>query len=568
MKSMKQCWVVLGLLVAGAMWTLAAMTGAAPQSSATQPAEGADPITTQPATPSSYVRENLVTEVGRRDGVISVTIKDPAQATQLSVNELMLAALATQSATQPATNSSTQAGPVDTVAAEIALRHKLELEPLPVPEQSDYFFSEEDLYAHFALPNGPGRQFGERVLDESPYPSKPVKVTFIPPANVKQVRGWVKVMIESHERRLPDQLLKVKDNSITMNLPDDAGFRLDISCLPGVYLYMPSFGPEDWHGINWTDGKGIRLITLADGARQVEMPLEPAGAIAYQVKMEDGTPVKIKELFILDTHREGLGIEDDAGRIHWVGRSYGPRLQVLISKLPIGKPFVVNSSHDILMGYLVAPAQLTAENPAQEVTRVVSPGRTYIVQVLDLKGRPAGRIMAVAVQLDAQGKIVKEDLIHSSAQGQFQLEHVDLAANQSLVLMIGGLPGVMWEMVKLDLDHPLLTVQQRAGLHLKGRLVDNATGRPILQEELWIKPLHAVPSSILFPFAEEKVVTNDQGEFEFSTLSPNAFQVHSMDLQGFTGADVDMANPPEKPIEVRVKSISGKRGRWRLGENP
>lgn len=459
---------------------------------------------------------------------------------------------------QPSTGAASEVQkPVDTVAVEIALRQKLELEPLPVPEQSDYYLYEEDLDAHLSVPNGPGRLFGEAILDENPYPAKPVKVNFLPPANVKQVRGWVKVMIESHERRMPDQFLKVKDNSITMNLPDDAEFRLDISCLPGVYLYMPSLGPEDWHGINWTDGKGIRLVTHTDGIRQVDVPLEPAGAIAYQVKLEDGTPVKINEFFMLDTYLKSLGIEDEARRSDWVGKSYGPRQQVLISKLPIGKPFVVYARQEVIPRYVRTTALLTPDNPVQEITGVIPVGQAATVTVLDDKGKPLSGIHGWARFSNASKDRADEVSVMTDAQGQIIQTHVALAPGETLFISIA--PGTGWQRdsIQLDMEHLQASMQLKPGLHLKGKLVHDATDKPIAKEIVYAVYYDSKSKAVGLTSYAESVVTDENGEFEFTGLSPREYQVRAFMLE-MTHTDFDMRQPPTEPLVVRVKRAEGK----------
>lgn len=459
------------------------------------------------------------------------------------------------SAAQPAVIPATQSAAVDTVEAEIALRKSMGLPALPRLEPTDYRMEEDPIPTtpRGSVPRPKAAPvFGDKVLDKTKYPTQPVKVNFIPPAKVKKVQGWVKVIIERGNRRLPDQWCEVKNNSITMNLTDDATFRLDLSCLPGVIAPAPIISPADWDNPPAVDG--LRLKKSAQGSRSVQVSLQPAGAVRYQVFMADGSRMTGFDYELVDPEGKDMGVPAEQAHEDWINQDNQTSQQVLISKLPLNKPFWIFSNLPGTVGRRNVEVLLTPDKPAREVTLRVAVGETYTVSLTDPQGKPTQSLSALVLLLDAKGERIVTSLEFTN-RGEFLLKHMDVAPGQTLRLIVGGRTNFQREVINLDPAHTEVTVQLKAGLNLMGKLVDDASGQPLSHERLYLNsgttpPEHAIDIAVM-----EQVTTNDKGEFTFTTASPGLCQVNGQQLEGVTGNIVDMTHPPTEPIVVRVKSI-------------
>lgn len=426
------------------------------------------------------------------------------------------------------------------------------------------------LLAELALPaTPPGGASDGTDAEKSNEGTKTLTVTLLPPPGVAEVHGWVRAQI--HRRKdgayIPPQWREVKEGKVTFDVPVESGVQLDYSRLPGVAgpsnQLVLSEKLADQKANASSNGRaferlemngGAKVTVDAEGNYQTSVRLRATGAIKCTITREDGQPV---------TGNIRLEVQYPSGQNYDGGyRSSGNTTpveseeggQFLVSGLPLGVDFTIVLDGNYLgrsLSTIVSPTvRLPVSRPIGELNLVIPSGKTFTVHVVDDKEQPVGGIGVQVLLKTGENRYTGNSgqALRTDGLGRLVIPNVVLDHVESIIVLAGGTDGWQRGIVTVAPDQDEATLKLSPGLRLKGILVDDVSGRPIIGVRL-----NAQSRSSNSPFGSpnETAITDDQGQFELLSLSLGDIQVYVDNIQLNQGQVLDAAPGQEKPVVVR-----------------
>lgn len=317
---------------------------------------------------------------------------------------------------------------------------------------------------------------------------------------------------------------------------------------PGPLIYKPK-GLLGY----WFEAVHTPRIEPGEAPLEITVPVVPAGAIAGQVLNSDGTPaienismgVTGKYVSPTATRYGGFvqeNINDDAK-----GRFFA-------SPLPLGGTFTVT----VQRGHTVqvsSPIQLDATHPMVKLTLRLPPTAAVEGQVLDPDRRPMARFAFSLGFSPPKGRGEKSwgGNLATDREGRFRIADLGVGVGK---YSLTSNPRRDYRLLRvpLPLDGKPVTVQLQRGLVLEGQLVDDATGRPIMDAEMTARPSPFQPGDFVYN-AED--LTDEGGRFRFSNLDDRQYRISNRSGLQSAQPGEPTSMPGKKPIILRVTVPEG-----------
>ena len=292
---------------------------------------------------------------------------------------------------------------------------------------------------------------------------------------------------------------------------------------PGRMLYRAINVPGYW----FPKKTGIDVPPGPD-PMTLDIPLQPAGAIAGRILQTDGQPainfhvsmITIERATDLPSHRTDPQVQDDAGD----GR-------FLIAGLPLGGTYRVSasdSSIDSQARVFSEPFTPSRTEPTREITLQFPKGRTLEAVLLDPDGQPAPGI-EVSLHLSTPwshgfgGGSRRTD-----SQGSTQWLHVNSDLPGKYALRIHPAANTIGKEVPVNFTAQPVRITLEKGLLTTGTVIEAATGRAIPNIPLSLRP-HYSEKSIKYS-REIETTTDHQGRFHLNNLEPGTYTINSDDV--------------------------------------
>lgn len=407
--------------------------------------------------------------------------------------------------------------------------------------------------------------------------TKTLTVKLLPPEGVAEVHGYVRAQIYRRNggSYIPPQWREVKDGQVQFDVPVACSIELNLTRMPGVTGYInqvnlsEKMADQKAMAMERLEPNGTKVTVDADGNYQFSVPLRSAGALHCTITREDGQPI---------SGNAQLNVQYPSGQFYQGGyRSNGITTPIdsddggefLLTGIPLGVDFTVSldgSSIGRSLGTITSPVmRLSATKSIDELKMVIPNGKTFTVHVVDNKEQPVGGI-SVRVML----KIGENRWANNSGQelrtdglGRLVIPNVVMDQAESVVVLAGGSDGWQRASVTVQPDQDQATLILSPGLHLKGVLLDDASGRPIIGVRLNAQSQSNGP----FGSPSESSITDEQGQFEFYSLALGDIQIYADNIQLPQGQTLDASPTQEKPVVLRGM-LNQNSQQLRLGDLP
>lgn len=363
-----------------------------------------------------------------------------------------------------------------------------------------------------------GDELKEVVIDLSDRArpaTRPVVVTFKSPAGSPPLNGTVLVQSNLDASQGAEPIVQ-DDTTIHAGKVTAAGYV-------GGRLYI---SPRRLIG-GWFKETYDTTIPPGDGPFAVEVPVIEAGAIAGRILDENGRPagreVTLSARVVEKSPRLPQSTSISVDNVNPFDGNF------ILSPLPLGGTYVVEASRGKTYVYS-DPIKVDEMHPMPRVELKLVKGVSATVEVIDWNGR---RVAGVPVDFSYDSGYLGHGyspLPLTDENGRLTFEGLNPAApgpkNGSHRYTVRLVPTIECQptaRVELRLDGTPTLLQLQKGNVLEGRVLDAATGQPVVGAEVYATPAGTYSFDRDFK-AEAR--TDQDGRFRFSTLGQAKYSIH------------------------------------------
>jgi beta-lactamase regulating signal transducer with metallopeptidase domain len=273
----------------------------------------------------------------------------------------------------------------------------------------------------------------------------------------------------------------------------------------------------------WFNRSEIEVIP-GEGAQTVEVPVVPAGAIAGQVLQPGGQPAVGGVSLSYTTAEAPTGLQK--GSIVGANIPVDAQGRFFVSPLPLGGTYIVFASR----GHnrkVATPVKIDGSRPTARIDlrlseTVAAKGRVVGLNGLPLEGIP------VMLQFDhptARGSWSPPT--PTGRDGRFRFDDLSAEFAGSYRVSVESRKAYQPTEATLNPGGAPVEIRVSPGHVIQGRMVDEATGRPISGVEIYAqRPVWQ--AGVRFGF-EAEAKSDDQGRFRFNNLLDGEWQLNDRD---------------------------------------
>ncbi len=312
----------------------------------------------------------------------------------------------------------------------------------------------------------------------------------------------------------------------------DAPLRSLLSYEPGTVLGL------------WFHGEFVE-VQPGEGPWVVDVPTVAAGAIAGRAFEADGSPSAGNLSLGVRSVEPPPGVTRSTVSLNNVHPDAEGRF--FLSPLPLGGRYVVSASrgHNV---QAMPPLALDASHPTADVFLRMKPPASASGRVTNAQGQPMAQApLTIALEHPTVGTSWSPP-IATDAEGRFRVDDLNPEI-QTYRVIADRISGYLPATADLRVGGPPIEVVLEAGLVFEGRILDDASGRPIPGVEVYAHQQVFVPKLRFGYEAEGK--TDDAGRFRFSNLPPGEWALGLRNANQSKEPTFSTPTPPG-PFDVRV----------------
>lgn len=306
---------------------------------------------------------------------------------------------------------------------------------------------------------------------------------------------------------------------------EDGRIRLEVP-VPGRVSYDLNWNQGPRIAGYWIERKNGIEIPAGDGPFVISVPAHPGGAIYGQVLEADGTLAKDVKLHLMVLEKTPV-----MERVYFLSQVFGHEEKEVgrfnAAPLPLGGEYLVVAYRDSTWA-VSKPMKLDEENSIRRIEIQFAEGVTVNGKVTGPDGEPfAGAIvnLSAGVRFDdgpswgtGAGKMT------TGQDGRFVFDSVNPKLPCYYTLRIE--PGLDYQRVRMEFTPKKrpINIKLQTGYSLTGVLLDNATGWPIPDAQVYGE---AVKKSGMHGYiAQADASTDKDGKFHFSTMDKTEYRLY------------------------------------------
>lgn len=310
--------------------------------------------------------------------------------------------------------------------------------------------------------------------------------------------------------------------------------------------------PEGMTGYWFEPRNSIEVNATPGEASEVLIEAVDAGGMYGRVFDSDGRPVDgllVGVFEELSEDERSRGSRNLGVRVKNSSYPGDKRDRYLASPLPLGGTFIVRVTKGFT--YLFSkPVTLTAEDPVRELDLKLPAGVTLRGRVIRPDGSPVS-LHPVEFFIDAQGgNSVRTGGIMTDADGYFTIEGVNAEVRGTTFLGVRGVEACQPLRRQVDFSADVQEMQLEAGRHISGRVVDQSSGRPVVDAEVFARREPYVDGA--WPSWFDTADTDESGHFEFSNLPKGSFSIGSRSGK-IVGSPPNVESGSVEPVIVKIE---------------
>jgi beta-lactamase regulating signal transducer with metallopeptidase domain len=265
------------------------------------------------------------------------------------------------------------------------------------------------------------------------------------------------------------------------------------------------------------------------GPMSIDLPVIPAGAIQGQVTNLDGSNCESFDASVIIASKS-----PDMGPHQFLNvdsTEVAPG-KFLFQRLPLGGSYqiLVRSGEPASMATRLSdPVELNEANPIKSIDLQFAKGKDLVVRVQDENQQPAKSVQC-RFSFSVSGGGTSHGFSKNgstNSNGVMVFKNVEWQICSSPALVVPPTKTRQGMYINLDPAESEVTVQLKRGLAASGKIIDDASGRPIRNTSFRLGPKNLLPGGGFVDWLEGK--TNADGEFQLNNLEP---QVYRLFLEG------------------------------------
>ncbi len=357
------------------------------------------------------------------------------------------------------------------------------------------------------------------VIDLTPVEKviREVVLVFKTPPDAPPLQGGVRIdHIQEGQRGYKPGWLEVVDGRAQCEVPVPCRFKYNIDYYHGVR-------PVGY----WFAEAEPMEIAKGEGPLTIEVPVHPAGAIYGRILQPDGSVATDATASLVVAKRPdivGKGLHDLNSALHGGGTDRG---RFNATPLPLGGHYGIIARQG---NYFHATKPLLLDEAHQIVEHDIqlAEGVPLTGRLIDLDGTAARDLVKlnISVRLGDEGNWSTETTeIRPDERGRFIFANVNPRFGGRHRLNVTVRPGYRPVKHKVeDVTRPVV-IRLEKGKRLTGVVIDDATGLPVPDAEVYAYWHAGRGDTYEFESLEAEGATNQRGEFVFSNMAPREYKL-------------------------------------------
>ena len=255
------------------------------------------------------------------------------------------------------------------------------------------------------------------------------------------------------------------------------------------------------------------------------IPAVPAGLIHGEIFNADGTKANNVLVSVVAVKKSPL--MGDNSSLNVEGKdSAGPDeldSKYVLSPLPLEGQYIVIAYKGF--SYILSePIELDEATPIRQLDMKLPEGKDFIVKVTDENGKPVNKGTITFSYNTPWNHGFGFETRNINNDGEFKITNLnpDVPGNYSIT--INKVPGCRPKIYTLDNFDGLSEIKLEKGYVVKGRVIDDKTGWPIPDVEVYALPEdYSTPEPTTYLDAEQK--TDKNGQFIFSNMAQHKYNL-------------------------------------------
>jgi len=383
---------------------------------------------------------------------------------------------------------------------------------------------------------------------QTPQNMRQVVLEFDVPEGSPLPEGEVRINTNSQENHAKktggtSDMYPIADGRIRMDVPVPGRLSYDLNWSQGPRIMG-----------YWIEGKSGIEIPAADTPFVLHVPTHLAGTIYGQVLEADGALAEEVTLQLM-TLRQSPVMEYGYSLSHVFGYSEKEVGKFNASPLPLGGEYVIVAYRDSTFAASDAIA-LDKENPIRQTDIRFAEGLPIRGQVTAPDGAPfadAVVTLTASVRFGEGGSWgTGAGRMTTGADGRFGFEHVNPKLPGHYELRVEAGPGYQRVQMEIAPGTRPVNIKLQRGYRLAGVLLDDATGWPIPDAQIWAEAIRKTGKAGDHAQADAK--TDEEGRFQFSTLAQREYRLYLAGAEILSPARMEMATGGQsEQVTLRVK---------------
>jgi 5-hydroxyisourate hydrolase-like protein (transthyretin family) len=334
---------------------------------------------------------------------------------------------------------------------------------------------------------------------------------------------------------------------------EDGRIRLEVP-VPGRVSYDLNRSQSPRIAGYWIERKSGINVPAGDTPFVLSVLAHPAGAIYGQVLEADGTLANDIRLHMMVLEKAPVmeGVFSLSHVFNYAQKELG---KFNASPLPFGGKYVVLAYRDSTFA-ASEPITLDEGNPIRQIDIRFAEGRSVSGRVTAPDGKP---FADAAVTLTASVRFGEgpswgtgAGRVTTGPDGRFAFEHVNAKLPGRYELRVEAGPGYQRVQMEITPSSRPVNIELEQGHGLSGILLDDATGWPIPDAQIWAEALRKTGRAGDHAQADAK--TDEAGRFQFSTLARREYRLYlaGAEIVSPTRMEAVTGGQPEQ-VTLRVK---------------
>jgi hypothetical protein len=352
-------------------------------------------------------------------------------------------------------------------------------------------------------------------LNIAPEPPKTVKkrkaiFNFTGLTEASAVTGKLQVSVQGADIPFEQLMLPVKAGRAEANVAVGGTVYLSGNHLIGCWMEAP---PD------------AILVDDDPEPMQIHVKVIPAGAIQGRVTNLDGSDCENFDASVITATKSP---EMAPHQFLNVDSSEVTPGKFLFQRLPLGGSYQIlirSREPGSMATRLSDPVQLDEATPIKSIDVQFAKGQELVVNVLDVNQQPAKNVYFVfGYNVNGAGTTQGFSKIgNTDSKGVMVFKDVNWQIASGPSLNFDPTKTLRGLYIKLDPSEPEITVQLKRGLPASGKIIDDASGRPIRNAEFRLGP-----NGVGYPGYMDWLTgkTNADGEFQFNNLEPRDYRLY------------------------------------------